>query len=263
MPFSPRHLLLNLLLAEDAPLEAQDAIRACSLFGLRENTVRVALVRLVATGMIEAEGRGRYRLGPNASGLAEDVRTWRTAESRVRDWRGGWLAVHCGGLGRTDRTALRRRERALHLLGFRELDRDLFVRPDNLSGGVGEVRRRLDVLGLEPEASVFVATDFDPERESRARSLWRDEKRAYRKWRTRLEGWLARRSRLDLKVAAREAFVLGHEAIRHWIYDPLLPAPMADVEERKAFVASVIAFDRAGHEIWRQLRARSRTERAA
>lgn len=41
--------------------------------------------------------------------------------------------VGCNASGRSDRNVLRQRERALHMLGFAELDKDLYVRPNNLS----------------------------------------------------------------------------------------------------------------------------------
>lgn len=252
----PRSLILNLLLAaEGEPLSARDAIAACALFGLRENSVRVTLVRLAAAGLIEAAGRGTYRLGPNATGLATDVATWRTAEARLGAWAGDWLAVPVGALGRSDRVALRARDRALALLGLRELERGLFLRPDNLVGGVEAVRARLYKLGLEAEAAVFVARGLDPAREQRARALWDGAAltRGYREMRQRLEDWLARAEELEPEVAARESFLLGHEAIRQLVFDPLLPAPLVDTEARHAFTETVRRFDRAGHRIWQQL----------
>jgi phenylacetic acid degradation operon negative regulatory protein len=249
---NPRHLILKLLGAEGGPLSARDAIDACAVFGIRENSVRVALVRLSAAGMIEAEGRGTYRIGPKAAELAKDVRAWRTAESRVRKWSGVWIAVHCGGLERRDRTGLRQRDRALQRLGFRELDGGLFVRPDNLVGGVTEVRSRLYKLGLPPEAAVFVVRSFDNERDARARSLWNGKAltKSYVQMRQRLEKWLMRAKCLDLEVAARESLLLGNDAIRCLVFDPLLPEPLADVSERRAFVDTVLEFDRVGRLIW-------------
>jgi phenylacetic acid degradation operon negative regulatory protein len=249
---------LKLLLgAEGRPLSARDAISSCALFGIRENSVRVALARLSADGMIEAEARGTYRIGPKATEVAEDVRAWRTAESRVRTWSGAWIVVHCGALARSDRASLRQRDRALQMLGFRELDRGLFVRPDNLVGGVAEVRSRLYKLGLDPEAAVFAATGFDAERDARARSLWNGKAltRSYMQMRQRLEKWLTRAKNLDVDVAARESFLLGNDAIRSLVFDPLLPDPLADVDERRAFADTVLEFDRVGHEIWRKLTA--------
>lgn len=254
---NPRNLILNLLLASDgAPMPVREAVSACALFGIRENSVRVALARLAAGGMVEAVGRGAYRLGPGAAGLAEDVSTWRGAEQRVTEWGGAWVAAHVGGLGRSDRVALRSRQRALALLGMRELDRGLFVRPDNLAGGVGAVRARLLKLGLDEAAAVFVARDLDSARERRARALWDGKAldRGYRETRRQLHAWLARAGKLEPEVAARESFLLGNDAIRQLVFDPLLPAPLVDVEARRAFVEAVQQYDRAGHAIWKSLR---------
>lgn len=253
MKADARNLILNLLLgAAGMTLAAREAVAACALFGIRENSVRVALVRLVASGLVEAAGRGEYRLGPKAAQLAADVGTWRDAERRVAAWNDDWIAVHVGDLGRSDRVALRARDRALGLLGLRELDRGLFVRPDNLAGGVAEARERLYKLGLEPQAAVFVARAFDPARERRAAALWDGEalSRGYRDTRARLEQWLAGAGALGLDAAARESFLLGNDAIRQLVFDPLLPAPLVDVAARRAFVDAVLRFDAAGHEIW-------------
>ncbi|MDF3031751.1 MAG: PaaX domain protein C-domain [Moraxellaceae bacterium] len=205
---NPRQLILNLLLAADeGEVSARDAVASAALFGIRENSARVALARLAAGGLIEASGRGSYR------------------EQRVKEWKGGWVAVHVGALGRSDRVALRARDRALALLGLRELDRGFFVRPDNLAGGVAGVRERLHKLGVEEDAVVFLASEFDA----------------------------AREGELEPEVAARESFLLGNDAIRQLVFDPLLPEPLVDSGERRAFVAAVQDFDRAGHEIWRRL----------
>jgi phenylacetic acid degradation operon negative regulatory protein len=263
---NPKQLILKLLLAaEGRPLSARDAIVACALFGIRENSVRVALVRLSAASMIEAEARGMYRIGPNGAELADDVRAWRTAESRVRKWSGAWIAVHSGALGRDDRAGPRRRERALEMLGFRELDRGLFLRPDNLAGGVAEVRTRLYKLGLDAEAAVFIVSALDGEREARARSLWNGKAltKSYVQMRQRLEKWLSRAKALDLEAAARESFLLGNDAIRSLVFDPLLPEPLADVKERRAFVDTVLEFDRMGHAIWRKLSSPGRAGEAS
>lgn len=255
---NPKHLILNLLLAaEGEALTAADAINACALFGVRENSVRVALVRLAATGMVEAAGRGSYRLGPQAEGLAGDVAHWRSSEQRVRPWKGDWIAVHLGGLRRSDRVAQRARDRALALLGLRELEPDLFIRPDNLNGGVAGVRERLSKLGLDPHTPVFIAQQFDEAREQQARKLWDGKAltKIYRDTRRKLESWLARADQLEPDVAARESYLVGHEAIRQLVFDPLLPEPLVDVNERRAFADAVLRFDRAGHAIWQGLQS--------
>lgn len=254
---SARGLILNLLLAaEGRGQSARELIAGCALFGIRENSVRVALVRLAAEGLVEPASRGVYRLGPRAAALASDVATWRSAEDRVREWNGGWITVHVGALGRSNRVALRARDRALAMLGLRELDRGLYVRPDNLAGGVTGVRERLQKLGLDETAAVFVATDFDAAREARACRLWDGDAltSGYRSTRLALEQWRARAPTLDAETAAREAYLLGNDAIRRLVFDPLLPEPLVDVGERRALAAAVREHDRLGHALWRRLR---------
>ncbi len=256
MNLKPRHLILNTLLAAgDAGQSVRQVIGSCALFGIRENNVRVVLARLAAEGLIESTGRGNYRLGPGATALARDVAAWRSAENRVRDWDGSWIAVHVGALDRSNRVALRARNRALALLGLKELDSGLYVRPDNLAGGVAAVRARLHGLGLDDAAAVFVATGFDKERDARARNLWdgRSLTKTYRATRRKLERWLDRADSLAPEAAAREAFLLGNEAIRLLVFDPLLPAPLVDVDERRAFAAAVRRHDESGRAIWRRL----------
>lgn len=263
MPANPRHLILNLLLgSERQALTAREAVASCGLFGVRESSTRVALARLAVAGLVETAGRGAYRLGPRAKELAGHVATWRDAEHKLCDWKGGWIAVHVGALGRRDRAALRSRERALHLLGLAEFERGLHLRPANLVGGVAGVRARLHSLGLEEGAAAFLAQDFDAAHEQRARTLWdgHDLTRRYRATRRRLDNWLACADTLAPEVAAREAYVLGNDAIRELVFDPLLPAPLVDAAARSAFVDAVVRFDAAGHAIWQRFLATHRSE---
>jgi phenylacetic acid degradation operon negative regulatory protein len=251
-----KKLILDLLLsAEGRPLSARNAILSCALFGIGDNNVRVALARLSAEGLIEAADRGQYQLSDKAHELADEVATWRSAEQRLRNWVGDYIAIHCGALGRSNRAALRRRDRALAMLGFRELDRGLYLRPNNIEADVEAVRQRLHRIGLEAAAAVFVAGNFDPERRAAIARLWDGKalNRSYRSQREKLEGWMARADRLDRETAARECFVIGGCAIRAVVFDPLLPEPMVDVAERHAFVETVRRFDRYGQVIWRAL----------
>src|SRR5690606_11663264 len=202
-------------------LSSRQIVAACRLFGITENNARVALARLSAAGLIASGERGSYQLGEAATVLAGDVATWRDAEARLAQWTGHYVMVHCGPLGRTDRTALRRRQRALEMLGLRELERDLFVRPDNLVGGADSIRRRLHALGLESDAAVFIASDFDADRDARLRTLWESEalNQRYLRQREQLERWLEKADQLELEDAARESFLLGGRAIRQIVFD--------------------------------------------
>lgn len=251
-----KKLILGLLLArEGAALSVSEAVSACALFDLTENNVRVTLARLRSEGLIESSERGSYHFGPAGRDLAEQVYTWHDAEQRLRDWGGGYIVASVAALGRSDRRAMRRRERALALLGMRELERGLYLRPDNLEPGVAGVRRRLRLLGLDTEAPVFSASDFGAA-ESQIAGLWDVPvlERRYREGRQRLQHWLDNRDALDPDTAARESYLLGGAAIRELVYDPWLPGAWIDVDARRDYLMTVQRFDAAGKAVWASLR---------
>jgi phenylacetic acid degradation operon negative regulatory protein len=251
-----KRMLLQLLSAA-APAEASASVlvQAAALFHLSETNVRVTLARLVAAGTLELTGRGMYRLGEEAQALTRQVTSWRELEKLVRKWDGAWACVHLGGLGRTDRAALRRRERALRLLGFRTLGPGLEVRPDNVEGGVTALRERLVELGLEEPAIVLRASELDAWTDARARGLWDGKKltTGYRQTRERIDRWLVAAQDLAPEVAAREAFVFGGEVLRQILFDPRLPEPLVDVAERRAMVEAAKRLDTSGRRLWHRL----------
>jgi phenylacetic acid degradation operon negative regulatory protein len=186
--------------------------------------------------------------------LGDDITSWREAETRLRPWHGNYLVAHTAILGRGDRTALSKRKRALELLGFREMEQGFFIRPDNIERDTAAVRHRLQILGLEPECTIFVASDFSKSKEAQIARLWDGKKLnlAYKKMRIQLEKWLQRHEQLSIEAAARESFLLGSEAIRHIVFDPLLPDQFVDTQERHIFFDMVLHFDRIGHRIWQK-----------
>lgn len=256
-----RQLIMGLLLAEQPLvqqarwLSSRQVVLACRLFGISENSARVALARLSAAGLVASAGRGTYRLGEAALALAGDVASWREAESRLRAWSGHWILVCCGMLGRTDRPALARRQRALAMLGFRELEKDIYCRPDNLLGGVAAVRSRLQMLGLEPQALVLLASELEDSCDQGAQHLWDGEalNLGYQQQHQRLAQWLALVDALSPEDAARESWLLGSQAIRQIVFDPLLPEPLVDIAARHRFIDMAKTFDRAGYAIWQRL----------
>jgi phenylacetic acid degradation operon negative regulatory protein len=184
----------------------------------------------------------------------------------VREWSGDWIAVHAGALGRSDRVALRARQRAFGLLGLAEFERGLHLRPDNLAGGVDAVRERLRRLVPDTGFTVFVASALAPDHDAAARALWdgRALNHRYRTLAAELDRWDP--APLSLEAAAREAFERGNEAIHTRVFDPLLPAPLVDTDARDAFFAALRRFDAAGQAIWQQflsgVRARAPLSRA-
>ena len=97
-------------------------IAAGELFGITDNSVRVSLARLCATGRVARDARGAYRLGPAAAAVDGHLQRWRHAHEQLRSWPldaqgyGAWVGVHTSGL-----TPSLQEGRALRLMGLRQL----------------------------------------------------------------------------------------------------------------------------------------------
>lgn len=256
MRVSAKHLIVGLLSAdptETPSVPVRQLVRAASVFDVAENNVRVAIVRLRAEGIVDSTERGHYQIGTSSRPIHELVTSWRTATEAMRPWDGTFAGVFTGHLPRTDRPALRRRIRALRLLGFRELRPGLAVRPDNLLGGVTALRKRLYGLGLESGASVFALKELSPQEDAEARLLWDTARmRAlYADIADQLDTSRQAMTDMPLEDALRESFLLGREALRHIVLDPLLPEPLVPAAERAAMIEAMRQYDASGRLRWR------------
>lgn len=256
MKVSAKAVVLEVLSAGesiyDGVLPVRSLVRAASVFAIAENSVRVAIVRLRAEGLLESPGRGEYRLGPSAQVVNDKIHGWRTVSSRVGDWDGSWAAVFTADLSRTDRPALRRRSRALRYLGFEELKPGFFLRPNNLRTGIGGMRDELVALGLDPDTSVFRVQELNPDQERRARTLWDSPslEQTYSKLYGELTVSMERLDGLPLNDSVREAFLLGREGIRHVVLDPLLPEPLVNEAKRSSMVGVLQDYCDKGLNLW-------------
>lgn len=243
--------LLSTLRSGSMPVAA--LVEAGEVFRIAENSVRVALTRLRSAGQVERDARGRYRLGAAARPVASWATAWRELEARIRPWQGDWVAVFdrdpAAGSGRPER---RRRERALRFQGFRELGPGLAVRPDNLRGGVDELRRALAGLGLPPGDLVFALRHLDPGARALACGLWDGEalRAAHRALGIEVERAVERIAEPPVERAMAESFLLGGRVIRQLLLDPLLPDTIVRGGPRRALLESMRRYDRLGRSVW-------------
>ncbi len=250
---SAKSLILDLLSTlRRGAMPVRALVEAGELFGIGENSLRVALARLRAAGLVERDERGQYALGARAQAINQQVTTWRQLEARMRLWRHGWIGAQSGAHSRSDRPALRRRTRALHLLGFRKLVPGLELRPNNLAGGVHAVRTQLHTLGVEPNTLVFAVSELDEDAEQRAHELWDVAGlcAAYETTQRELEASAERLPSLERNAAMVESFLLGGRAIRQLVLDPLLPESIAPAAPRRALLEALRRYDRLGRACW-------------
>ncbi len=232
-------------------------IEAARLFELEPGSVRVALARLLATGHIERDERGRYRLGIAAAPIQSVVQGWRGLDGRSVAWDGSWLGVHDEGVSLRG-AAARRHQRALRLQGFRRLRRGLWLRPSNLRGGCEALREELLALGIAPTSLVFSLRDLDPASEAQARALYDGAalRSGYRTALVELEASSAHLDALSEAASMRESFLVGGRAIQRLALDPLLPPEILDPRERDALLRAMRDYDRRGRDCWAAFLAR-------
>lgn len=267
MNIKAKRLILSLVSASRGrTVSAAEVIAASALFEVTDSNARVILLRLVAEGVLEQPARGTYELSAGSRQLADEVRLWRTRESRVRPWHGDYAVVLPRRAQKLDLNAKRRRAHALRLMGFGNLGSELHVRPNNLENSIPHLRQRLLSLGLEESALVFAASDFDAATIKAVHDLWDCDalNRRYHEQTSKLQRWLGQADRGEIETALRESYVLGAEAIRVIAFDPMLPESMVDSEARKRLIDTACRFDDIGHSLWmRFLDGRAAVERRA
>lgn len=248
-----RTLILDLISTlRGGAMPVRALVEAGALFGFEENNVRVSLSKLYAAGRVTRDERGSYRLGEATAALAEQLRGWRRLEREQRAWRGEWVGVAMPRPGRGRERRLR--ERALAVLGFRELDAGLHLRPDNFQGGVEAVRARFAAISAERGAGrrVFGLRDLDAGEDARARGLWDTGALVgdYQRLAASLAESLDRLPTLSEPEVLVETFVVGGRVVRKLVVDPLLPAPILDPAPRRALVEAMRAYDEIGRRAW-------------
>ena len=246
--------LLSVAWTTSQPVPVRLIIDACEIFDFSKNSVRVSLVKMRSEGLVEAPERGLYRLGPAARPVTERVLSWRSVGDRTVAWDGSWASAVTGHLTRTDRSALRRRTRAFRLLGFRELETGLFVRPNNLRGGIRGLRDQLIGLGMEQEAVVGRLDQLSERDRKRALGLWDREAilDKYAELTAELDRSTEQRPKISQREALREAYLLGREVLRTIALDPLLPEELLPTAPRQELIETMVRYNETGTALWRR-----------
>ncbi len=253
-PSATRLALALLGAARGHALSAPALVGAAELLGSSANAMRIALSRLVASGDLVLEARGRYALSSERIGPFAHVRTFRTGFAERCAWHGGFVGVLTADLPRRNGALVRRRERALALVGMRMLRHGLALRPDNLEGGVPVVAAHLARLGLDDGAEVIgVTLDARQVREVEALYDVRADTARAVALEAKVRTLLARMGTRSKRKDAAESFYLGDEVLRFLARDPLLPESMADPAPRRGLAAAMGTLDERGHALWASL----------
>jgi phenylacetic acid degradation operon negative regulatory protein len=258
--YVPRHLTARELVIDflsnryPREMSVQEIAGVGSALGFSEQSLRMALTRLVEQSVAANTGRGRYRLSPSGEAMRDEVRKWRHLDQIAKPWSGAWIGVFDAAIPRSVRAALRRHERAMRLRGFRELQSGLWIRPANLRDSVAELREHLRALGLHSSALVVGLHDFDDDARAKATGLW-DTAAMLATYRALAEELIASKSKLErlpLDTAAAESMVLGRDVIRHINLDPVLPEELMPQRALSNLIDVMTDYDQNARQIWRR-----------
>ena len=258
--YVPRHLTARELVIDflsnryPREMSAQEITGVGIALGFSEQSLRMALTRLVEQAVAANTGRGRYRLSPSGEAMREEVRKWRHLDVVAMPWSGAWIGVFDAAIPRSDRAALRRHERAMRLRGFRELQSSLWIRPANLRDSIAELREHLRALGLHPDALVAGLDALDDDARAKAITLWDTAAMLarYRALTDELRASKAKLERLPLDTAAAESMVLGRDVIRHINLDPVLPEELMPQRALSNLISVMSDYDQNARQIWRR-----------
>ena len=248
-----RDLIVDLLLGlQGRAIYIKHIIIAAKLFKINENSIRVAVMRLSNDGVIEAIERGVYQFTLQAHEWADVMLNRKQGIKQTKAWTQQYLAVYTGALGRVDRSALHRRERALKHFGFKELEQGIYIRPDNLALSFDDLFAQLQASGLEPNAKMSLISHWDATTLTQIPNLWPTQQlnQNYVKYSQMIQQWLVTVEQLSLDDAAKESLVLGRQTIAQLMNDPLLPQGFVDVQLREQFALSVLQLDQMGLALW-------------
>ncbi|WP_423966250.1 transcriptional regulator [Candidatus Binatus sp.] len=258
--YVPRHLTARELVIDflsnryPREMSVQKIAGVGIALGFSEQSLRMALTRLVEQSVAANTGRGRYRLSPSGEAMRDEVRKWRHLDDLAKPWSGAWIGVFDAAIPRSDRAALRRHERAMRLRGFRELQSGLWLRPANLRDSVAELRDHLRALGLHPAALVVGLNDLDEDARAKATGLW-DTAAMLATYRALTDELLASKGKLErlpLDTAAAESMVLGRDVIRHINLDPVLPEELMPNRALTNLIRVMTDYDQNARQIWRR-----------
>jgi phenylacetic acid degradation operon negative regulatory protein len=253
-PSATRVALALLGASRGRALSAPGLLVGGELLGVSPNAMRIALSRLAASGDVVVEGRGQYALAEARLRAIAHVRAFRTGFAARLRWKGGFIGVLTADLARRNAALVRRRERALALVGMRAYRHGLYVRPDNLDGGRSVVAAHLSRLGLDDDAVVVgISLEATQLREVEALYDVRADTARASALETKVRKLLVELTARTKRELAAKSFFLGDEVLRFLARDPLLPESMADPAPRRALADAMSVLDEQAYALWRQI----------
>jgi len=255
-PINPRTLILDLVVTNQPPVYSiRQLLTAGAALDMGPSAIRTALSRLTREGQVEHVDRGLYGIGPRGRPLQQRLLAWQQHATIPANWNGDWLLAFCGTADRSNRTVWRRTLRALRLRGFAEAETNVWVRPDNITDSLEDLRQTLCATGGSTGLLLLRASGLDADREAAYRGLW-DVPRMladYQEMDEMLRHSMAGLKSKSISEAAAESLMKGRTCIRMLNFDPALPEALCPSGPRRSMTRTMIAYNKIGTQLWFEL----------
>ncbi|MBI9074902.1 MAG: hypothetical protein JEZ02_05760 [Desulfatibacillum sp.] len=248
---TPKILIVSILhVSDNKAMPIKNMIDIGRLFGFTGNTIRVTTTRLVRDGRLESDERGLYRIKDMDTPISRYVNAWKQGEKRMLDWDGSWICCLTppASAGRRKQNA-----KALTLPGFREGLPNFWVRPNNLTMGLSDLKKLLVHQGLDPKAELFAGKEFH----ERLTQHWTEFLWPVGELIQNMEEALDRIAKSKARIhslpadnALTESYLVGTETVHVLVKDPLLPREMMSPQYRIDLAQAMLEYNEIGKSIW-------------
>jgi phenylacetic acid degradation operon negative regulatory protein len=204
-------------------------LRFTRALGHSDNSVRMALSRLVAEDLVERDGRGCYTYGSAGHRRHLEMVGWHQSAMRVDTrWDGSWIALFINDkMTKSD-------IRAARLAGFRSYDDRLMVRPGNVSGSLTTVTTAIPEGFANGQYWATRLSDLTHDQQQSFGALY-DSEQIMLGYNALMQLELPMKKVKNLQSLndmVTTTYVTGRKAVVSIVSDPLLPKEMIDVALR-------------------------------
>lgn len=246
-------LILDVLgMLEGIRISLPQATRAGQAFGYSDATMRAALSRLRSRGRIQSHGRGVYGL-PEAPMLQWVFnRSWGQHIDQIVPWEGHWMMASWPDTVKLSRNDTLFKENLLLRYGFQRWRPRLFIRPDNIAGGVSAMQERLVDWPESQHVSLCEMRQVSADLEAQLFALWTDPACDLDVISQQLIDSQNRTGSEITAATAAEVLSIGRFAVKAILKDSRLPEPFGHTKNLKAISTSLATYERFGVEVWKE-----------
>ncbi|WP_093190636.1 hypothetical protein [Pseudovibrio sp. Tun.PSC04-5.I4] len=214
--------------------------------------MRAALSRLKEREKLRNLGRGIYGLPEKPMIEWSFNRSWRDYVEEIIQWSGHWVLASWSNNAKLSRSESLSKEDLLHRYGFRKWRPQLFIRPDNITGGLPAMRQRIATWSAADQFEFSEMRQVEMKLETHLMSHWNDSVQNHDNIVSLLnDSLLKTRGEITGETVA-EVLSVGRCAVKSVLKNPRLPEPYGNHANLRELSTTLATYEVHGLELWTQ-----------